>query len=188
MNSPIETIRELFERRESNQYGGEAVNQLQHALQAAALARTSKANPSLIVAALLHDMGHFIDEEPSSGECESNLDDKHEYKANRWLRQHFGRDIADPIRLHVLAKRYLCTVDSSYEDQLSPTSLKSYHDQGGPMTEDEQANFESEPMWEEALQLRKWDDQAKDPSRQTPSLEAFLPLVKSCLRNSESRD
>jgi predicted HD phosphohydrolase len=41
MNSDIETIKQLFEHRGSNQYGGEAVNQLQHALQAAVQAKTS---------------------------------------------------------------------------------------------------------------------------------------------------
>jgi predicted HD phosphohydrolase len=164
------------------------VNQLQHALQAAVLAKTSEAKPSLVAAALLHDMGHFIDEAALPAGSESNLDDKHEYKANHWLRKHFGPKIADPVRLHVLAKRYLCTVDSGYENQLSPTSRKSYHDQGGPMTDDEQTNFESEPMWEDALQLRRWDDQAKDPTMQTPSLEEFLPLIRSCLRNPETLD
>jgi predicted HD phosphohydrolase len=56
------------------------------------------------------------------------------------------------------------------------------------MTDDEQTNFESEPMWEDALQLRRWDDQAKDPTMQTPSLEEFLPLIRSCLRNPETLD
>lgn len=185
MDSAIATIKQLFETRGSNQYGGEAVNQLEHALQAAVLAETLGAKPSLVVAALLHDMGHFIDENGSPEGCEANLDDKHEHKANQWLLNHFGAEIADPVRLHVLAKRYLCTVESHYENQLSPTSRKSYYDQGGPMSADEQAKFEGEPMWEDALKLRRWDDLAKDPSKLTPSLDSFLPLIAASLREPE---
>ena len=95
------------------------------------------------------------------------MDDKHEFVANAWLKEHFGPEVADPIRLHVAAKRYLCTRQSSYEDALSPTSRKSYHDQGGPMSPEEMTSFESEPHYREALELRRWDDLAKETEKET---------------------
>ncbi|MBL4640608.1 MAG: hypothetical protein JKX86_02230 [Verrucomicrobiales bacterium] len=67
------------------------------------------------------------------------MDDRHEFRANGWLKEQFGPEVADPIRLHVLAKRYLCTADSGHEETLSPTSRKSYHDQGGTMDAEERA-------------------------------------------------
>lgn len=187
MDDAIKKIGDLFAARGNARYGSEPVSQLQHALQSAQLARESGAKSSQIVAALLHDIGHLWGDHDLPESDASNLDDQHEYRANRWLREHFGPSVADPIRLHVLAKRYLCTVDPGYEARLSPVSRKSYYDQGGTMSEDEVAEFESEPSWQDALALRRWDDQAKDPNRDTPSWEDFLDEIESCLRPSASR-
>ena len=181
MHPAIERITEIFNQRGSDQYGTEAVTQLQHALQSGQLAQESGAPESLVVAALLHDIGHIFQDDALPLSCEENLDDKHEFVANAWLKEHFGKVVADPIRLHVVAKRYLCTKYPHYEDELSPTSRKSYHDQGGPMSEEEWTAFEQEPLYREALELRKWDDLAKDPQKQTPPIEHFIPAMQACL-------
>ena len=178
MSSVVEVIREVFEKRGQKEYGGESVNQLEHALQCAALAEESKASRSLVLAALLHDIGHIFDDECLAGDSAGNLDDKHEHRGNGWLREHFGSAVADPVRLHVVAKRYLCSVDSDYQKQLSPTSLQSYRDQGGLMSDDERLAFEKEPYAKEALDLRRWDDAAKVPGRTTPPLEHYLGLME----------
>jgi len=182
MNPIIEKIISTFEDRGSEQYGTEAVTQLQHALQSGELAEESGAPESMVTAALMHDIGHILGSAVLPASCGHDLDDKHELVANGWIKQHFGPDVADPIRLHVIAKRYLCTKYPKYEIQLSPTSLKSYHDQGGPMKTEEMAQFENEPFYQEALELRKWDDQAKARAKATPSLSHFIPAMKSCLK------
>ena len=184
MNEVIKKIGEVYSTRGDERYGTEPVSQLQHALQAAQLAREAGAEPSQVVAALLHDIGHLWDHHEMPQSEAENLDDQHEYRANRWLREHFGSNVADPIRLHVRAKRYLCTVDPGYEEHLSPVSRKSFHDQGGAMSEDEVAEFESESSMEDALALRRWDDQAKEPNRVTPSLNDFKSEIEACLRLS----
>ena len=108
---------------------------------------------------------------------EQNLDDAHEQRAYGWIKKHFGKSVADPVRLHVAAKRYLCTVEPEYMAKLSPASLKSFYDQGGLMSQSQLDDFRDEPMAFEAVELRRWDDLAKDPHMQTPPLEEFAPLL-----------
>ncbi len=183
MTSVADTIQQVFEDRGSGQYGGEAVSQLEHALQCGALAEEAGASQSLVVAAFLHDIGHILDHAPMLEGTVENFDDKHEYRGNAWLREQFGPEVADPIRLHVIAKRYLCTVDPEYIKTLSPTSLQSFHDQGGVMDEAEQQRFEAEPYLKEALELRRWDDAAKIPNHPTPPLQHFVDLVRAAIQN-----
>ena len=181
MESAIKTIEQVFQSRGANQYGTEAVTQLEHGLQCAQLAEEAKAKSPLIASALLHDIGHILDPGTAGNPPSDSFDDRHEFRGDAWVKQHFGDQVADPIRLHVAAKRYLCTTDATYEQLLSPTSLKSYHDQGGPMSQEEIAGFEREPHSPEALTLRRWDDLAKDPDRKTPPLPHYLPHLSACL-------
>jgi phosphonate degradation associated HDIG domain protein len=182
VNPVISKIVNAFEQRGSGRYGKESVTQLQHALQSGQLAEDSGADNRLITAALLHDIGHILGDHAMSTDCELNLDDKHEAIGYHFLRQHFGNAVADPVRLHVVAKRYLCTMNTEYEGKLSPTSLKSYQDQGGTMSADEVEQFEAEPYFREALRLRHWDDTAKDPDAAVPNLIDFMHFVELCLR------
>lgn len=184
MHPIIEQIVHRFDARGNHRYGTEAVSQMQHALQSARLAELEGAPSELVAAALLHDIGHLLTPE-TSGASADNLDDSHEHHAYEWLLEAFGPAVADPVRLHVLAKRYLCTIDPGYVDALSPTSYKSYIDQGGPMSDEERAVFQDEPYHLEALRLRRWDDRAKEPGRSTQPLAYFLPHVESCLRERD---
>lgn len=174
----INHIVSVFSQRGSELYGSEAVTQLQHAIQSALLAKRDGAEEPLVAAALLHDIGHLLGNAPLPTSETQNYDDKHENKAYGWLLDHFGAQIADPIRLHVAAKRYLCTVDPDYSNILSPTSLKSFHDQGGVVSDEEKAAFEQEPYYQEALRLRRWDDEAKDPNLTIPPIEEYVDLLK----------
>ena len=177
----IQQIVDTFERRGNESYGSEPVTQLQHAIQTALLAKRDQAEVPLVVAALLHDIGHLLGTKSLPTSDTQNYDDKHENKAYGWLLEHFGSRVADPVRLHVAAKRYLCTIDPSYGHQLSPTSRKSFYDQGGVMDESERTAFESEPHFKEALRLRKWDDEAKDPNLAIPSIEAFTNALQEVI-------
>ena len=134
-----------------------------------------------LAAALLHDIGHIIDDQAMPTHDLENLDDSHEARAYDWLKEHFGVAVADPVRLHVAAKRYLCTVEPEYQSQLSPTSLKSFYDQGGTMSSEEREEFEREVYYHQAVQLRRWDDLAKDPLMPLPAIDTFAPLLDSIL-------
>ncbi len=181
MNPVTKSICDTFSARGDDAYGREAVTQRQHALQSATLAANETADDQLTVAALLHDIGHIMSHRELPHTTSENLDDGHEAKAYPWLLEHFGPRVADPVRLHVAAKRYLCTIDGGYRDTLSPTSLKSFEDQGGVMSAAERAAFEAEPHFAEAIRLRKWDDRAKDPQLETEPIEAFLPVMERAI-------
>ena len=182
MKSTSEAIRSLFEHRGDSQYGGEAVSQLEHALQAASLGREEGADESLIVAALLHDVGHLLHGLPDDAP-ENNIDDLHEDRAAVWLEKHFGPAVTEPVRMHVAAKRYLCAVDSHYMGQLSQPSVISLRLQGGPMSAAEIAQFQGTPFHEGAIRLRRWDDAAKVPGLATPSLEDCLEMLDRVAKN-----
>ena len=174
----VQRIIDVFQQRGAELYGSEAVTQMQHAIQSALLAQQEQAEPSLVVAALLHDIGHILGDTPLPSDESQNYDDHHETRAYAWLRENFGNSVAEPVRLHVAAKRYLCTVDPGYAEKLSPTSLKSYFDQGGPMNDEEKAAFEKNEFYQQALRLRRWDDLAKDPAVPMPSIESFVDLLR----------
>lgn len=177
--NPINEIRNLFDQRGHLAYG-EGVTELQHALQTASLAARDDAPNNLIVAALLHDIGHLL-HGLSEDVAEKGIDGHHERIGEKWLEKYFGAEVSQPVRLHVAAKRYQCTVNSDYLARLSPASTKSFVLQGAEMNEDEITAFEKGPFFKDALQLRTWDDRAKDPKIETPLLKHYLPLVKGAL-------
>jgi phosphonate degradation associated HDIG domain protein len=158
----------LFESKGNEPYG-ERVTQTAHALQSAALAEAEGAAPALIAAALLHDVGHLI-AKPSDG------DDRHEDIGAGLLMKLFGPAVAEPVRLHVAAKRFLCATQAGYFATLSPASVESLALQGGPFTADEAAVFARHPHTEDALRLRRWDDLAKVPDAPTKPLAAYATL------------
>jgi [1-hydroxy-2-(trimethylamino)ethyl]phosphonate dioxygenase len=119
------------------------------------------------------------------GQLDKDLHDRHEEKGHQFLKNHFGDAVAEPVKLHVAAKRYLCTTDPTYDQQLSPTSLKSFKDQGGRMSLQVLREFEQNPYQQEALQLRRWDDVAKVPGKAVPTLDTYLPQYKACLADTK---
>src|SRR5271169_2032775 len=121
----VDTILELFARRGQATYHGEAVSQAEHALQAAELAEREGAPDRLVVAALLHDVGHLL-EGQDEDLAHRGVDGRHEEAGCTWLSTHSGPEVTEPIRLHVAAKRYLCAVDPAYLAGLSPTSRLSH--------------------------------------------------------------
>lgn len=163
----VDKVIDLFARKGASAYHGEAVSQEEHALQAAALAESDGASDSLILAALLHDVGHLLEGQEEDLALR-HVDGRHEEAGCDWLAHHLGPDVTEPIRLHVAAKRYLCALDPSYHDGLSPASQLSLSLQGGPMTPAEAAEFEQNPHAQAAVRLRRWDDAAKVPGLAVP--------------------
>ena len=178
----VERLAGLFADQGGDLYGGEAVTQLEHALQAAQLAEQEDCPSHEIVAALLHDVGHLIHD--LGDDCaERGIDDIHERAGSDWLETEAGfhSAVTQPVRLHVPAKRFLCAVDADYHASLSEASQLSLSLQGGPFTEDEVAAFRKTPYSESAIRLRTWDDKAKIPGLPTPSLQHFLSLIDSSM-------
>ena len=178
MNTQIQEIVNAFKQRGQESYADEAVTQLEHALQCAQLATEEGAEDSLVLAALLHDIGHILSADKLPESLAEDLHDFHENRGYEWVKTIFGEEVAGPIRLHVAAKRYLCTQDPTYEAQLSPTSYKSYLDQGGKMDEAEVREFEQDPYWEKSLRLRKWDDRAKKSGWVVPEVSHYFPIME----------
>lgn len=176
-----EEITRIFLQEGAAQYGGEAVTQLQHALQCAHLAELSGAGPELITAALLHDLGHLLS---TKTEVQSQTeDDVHQYIAIPFLRGVFPDAVIEPIRLHVDAKRYLCMADAGYWAALSPTSQRSLELQGGPFSPEQAAAFIERPYATDAVALRRWDDQAKNPAATPPTWVHYAALMRrACLQ------
>lgn len=182
MHEDTITIISIFEARGQEVYGSEAVTQLEHALQSAFLAQKAKATETLVAAALLHDIGHIMTDDLLPSDDNMNLDDQHESRAYDWLHDRFGPEVADPVKLHVAAKRYLCTLEPDYVKTLSPASHKSFLDQGGAMDRTERANFEAEPHFRAAVELRKWDDLAKVAEKATPSIRDYSHILDNVHR------
>jgi phosphonate degradation associated HDIG domain protein len=175
MSALLSEIEALFRRHGDQAYDGsrrEPVTAQQHALQCAQLAEWAHADDTLVAAALLHDIGHFI-----AAESDERVDDRHEMQALPFLLPRFGPAVLEPIRLHVAAKRYLVATDPDYLGGLSPASVHSLGLQGGAMSAHEVAAFEATPFAMDAVQLRRWDDLAKQPGQLTPSLGYYLALL-----------
>jgi phosphonate degradation associated HDIG domain protein len=179
-SSIVDEIRNLFETSGGSLYGGEAVTQLEHALQAAMMAEGEAAGPHLIAAALLHDVGHLLHDLPDDAP-DAGVDDVHEELAHRYLSRHFGPQVTEPVRLHVDAKRYLCAVEPAYWASLSPVSQQSLELQGGVFSAAEASEFERSPFFEQGVWLRRWDDRAKVVGLATPSLDHFLAYARMAL-------
>ena len=161
----------------------EVVTQLEHALQCAALAEKHNASSTVITGALLHDIGHFVLDEHNADIAFLDIDLNHEEVGAEYMSPFFPESVITPIRLHVPAKRYLCTVDESYHDGLSDASKKSLKVQGGIMSDAEKAAFEEIPHYEDALTLRRWDDLAKVKGLETQGLETYRDIVQQCLND-----
>jgi gamma-butyrobetaine dioxygenase len=172
----VAVVEELFAQSGASMYFGEAVTQQAHALQSAWLASCEGAAATLVVAALLHDVGHFLHghDEDIAG---SGVDARHEEDGCAWLAQYFGPEVTEPTRLHVDAKRYLCGHDPEYVAALSPASRQSLALQGGPFGPRQLREFAERPFARDAIRLRRWDDRAKDPSLSVPGIEQYAAAL-----------
>ena len=179
----FDDIEPLFAAKGQRIFAGEPVTQLQHALQSAQLAEKNGADAALIVAALLHDLGHMVNDQGETPTLRG-IDDRHEYVALPFLRGLFDDSVLQPIRLHVDAKRYLCargdgTINGAqYWANLSAGSKRSLELQGGIFTDAEAQRFISQSHAAGAVSLRIWDDAAKVENADTPSIGHYLALAE----------
>ena len=177
-------IEQLFADKGGRAYAGEPVTQLEHALQTAQLAEAAGARPALITAALLHDLGHLLNDQGDTPTLRG-IDDRHELVAIPRLRDLFGEAVLAPIRLHVQAKRYLCArgdgvlTGAQYLASLSADSVRSLALQGGVFDDAQADVFITQPHAPEAVRLRRWDDMAKVAGKPTPPLSHYLAIARS---------
>ena len=168
----------LFDAKGGRMYSGEPVTQLEHALQSATYAESAGADPASITAALLHDLGHLLNDQGDTP-TEHGIDDVHQYFALPFLRPLFADDVLEPIRLHVDAKRYLCATRPGYQEALSADSKRSLMLQGGVYTAAEAADFWARHGAARAVELRVWDDAAKVAGMKTPPLAHFVSIMET---------
>jgi gamma-butyrobetaine dioxygenase len=169
----VGAIAGLFAGPGARDYLGEPVTIGIHMRQAGALAEAAGAEGSLVAAALLHDIGHLRNE----------TDGRHGDAGAQWLSQWFGEAVTEPVRLHVAAKRYLCATEPGYFGRLSEESVRTLALQDGPMTAGQAAAFEALPFARDAVAVRRWDDEAKDPAVAPPEFSYFEPLLRTLVRS-----
>jgi len=170
----------LFAEHGAAQYSGEPVTQLEHALQTAQLAENAGADDELVTAALLHDLGHLLNDQDESPTLRG-VDDLHQYFALPFLRGVFSERVLCAIKWHVDAKRYLCATRPDYWAGLSDDSKRSLELQGGIFSPEEAQRFMAQTHAGDAVQLRLWDDKAKTAHHLTPSLAHYLARAQRCM-------
>jgi gamma-butyrobetaine dioxygenase len=178
VSTVVDEIARLFANRGRHAYLGEPVSLSEHMLQTAHLAELSDAPAPLVVAALLHDIGHLV-HGMDEHSADHGVDTVHEDAGARWLASHFGPEVTEPVRLHVAAKRYLCATDTDYLAALSPASILSLQIQGGPFTSAEARRYAATPFALDAVSLRRWDDTGKLPDQTVPGFDHFRDVLEA---------
>lgn len=175
------TIVELFHQYGASDYIGESVTQQGHMEQAAWLAQQQHLRPQMVIAALLHDVGHLLrDIHPPMGDLGVL---HHEQVGADYLRSlGVSKEVCQLVASHVRAKRYLVTTDYNYRNRLSPASRQTFElYQGGLMTREELEVFRNDSLFEDYLTLRGLDEAAKTRDIEAPSLESYRELFELCL-------
>ncbi|HEX3088925.1 MAG TPA: hypothetical protein VHQ23_09735 [Ilumatobacteraceae bacterium] len=184
-----ESIERTFVSAGGMAYLGEDVTMMQHQLQAAALAAGS--SDEFVVAALFHDIGHMVGlDEAGTDAAAAMADDRdahHDAGGARFLERWFGPDVTEPVRLHVAAKRFLVSTEPGYAANLSSASVHTLRLQGGPMSQQEAAAFESNDFARQAVALRRLDEAAKDASAPILELDEFREIVSRALHREARR-
>jgi len=173
----VSFLADIFARRGGEEYLGEPVTMAQHMLQGATFAQNQHHSDELVVAALLHDIGHFTSEF-GTYHPDDTEDRHHEDAGAAVLKAFFPPLVTDCVQYHVAAKRYLCATDPAYYARLSDASVHSLELQGGPMSEDEVAAFRENPNLNDIVKVRFLDDAGKEPDMPTPGFDHFAPIIQ----------
>ena len=160
-------------------YIGEKVTIAEHMIQTAVLAEKTNCSSNLICSSLLHDYGHFILENPDDL-VSKRKDGKHENVGYEFLKKYFVKNVVEPIKYHVKAKRYLAR-DKKYYQVLSAASKISLKLQGGIMNNNEAQEFEDNEFFDSSIKLRKFDEGAKKAGLKIKSINEYKNLLVSKL-------
>lgn len=171
-------IMAYYENHGGEEYAGEKVTQLEHMVQAAELAEAQGYDEEVVLAAFLHDIGHICEARHGDNEMDGfGIKDHEEIGASFLLGKGFSKKIVRLVESHVEAKRYLTFKNPEYYQQLSDASKKTLDYQGGPMTREEAEAFETYPLFDLIIQMRRWDEQAKIEQKPLPDLEKFRQMI-----------
>ncbi len=166
----------LYDRYGSADYIGEPVSQMEHMSQAADLALADGMEDEVVLAAFFHDIGHICVQQDAINSMEGFGVKSHEKIGADFLRQKgYPEKVARLVEMHVEAKRYL-TRRPSYYDALSTASKKTLEFQGGKMADSEAAEFERDPLFEAAIKLRQWDEEAKETGQPITDLNKLKSI------------
>lgn len=178
-----EIVREIFDlylNFGDNDYIGEPISQIEHMSQAAQLAIQEGYEDEVILAAFFHDIGHICVMKNSANDMGGYGTKSHEKIGADFLREKgFPEKVAALVENHVQAKRYLTYKNPEYYNNLSEASKKTLIFQGGIMTQEEAVAFEKDPLFDLSIQMRHWDEKAK---------EVGLPIIDlTVLKNVTAR-
>lgn len=156
-------IMDLFAKYGNSDYDGEPVTQTSHMVQCAMLAMQANADQELVLGAFLHDIGHLLGHKNKADAMGGFGSVNHEGIGADYLKNKgFSERVCAVVDGHVAAKRYLVATDETYSSKLSPASWETLRWQGGPMTREETEAFRQHPYFSEIIQVRLWDEEAKD--------------------------
>ncbi len=173
----IEEIFSLFEQFGGEEYG-ENLSQLEHMIQSAILAQKEQQTEDVIIAALLHDIGHLYGHQLERQRMgDFGVVDHESLGAKYLLSKGFSPKVAALVEGHVLAKRYLCYVNPEYLNNLSQASMETLKQQGGPMNKEEAARFRLSPYFELSIRMRHWDEEAKIPELKLPPIASYKDML-----------
>jgi phosphonate degradation associated HDIG domain protein len=178
----VDEIIGLYASHGGGAYIGEPVTQLQHAAQAAELARAAGFDDEVVCAAFLHDVGHLCPNDTARAQMGEFGVAHHERIGAEYLRAlGFSSRITHVVGQHVNAKRYLTHARAGYHARLSEASKRTLEYQGGPMTPNEARAFEADPAFDLILQLRQWDEAAKIEDLTVFPLQRYRELIRAQL-------
>ncbi|MEO5890787.1 MAG: phosphonate degradation HD-domain oxygenase [Ferruginibacter sp.] len=178
-------ILSLYQRFGDEDYIGEPVSQIEHMCQCAQLAEAGGYDEEVILSAFFHDIGHLLEHVMPAGQMDGFGVVDHEKLGAEYLRQKgFSEKVARLVTSHVEAKRYLTYRYPEYFNQLSVASKRTLEFQGGVMTKEQAIEFEADELHPLYIQLRRWDEQAKETEKPLPPLDHYRQMMITHLQSN----
>ena len=176
MNKNIVELINLYNTKGNENYFGEVVSKREHMIQSAISAEKHIENEEVVLACLLHDIGHLLEKDDMNGLGVMD----HGVVGSKYLEKiGMKKKICKLVEKHVEAKRYMVSIYESYYEKLSEASKKTLEYQGGKMNEKEINEFEKDIDMIEILGVRYHDDNGKKIKiKDLPTIESFIPLIK----------
>ena len=181
----MNNIINLYKTFGNSEYLGECVSKTTHMIQSAYSAHNNNEPDFLVLACLLHDIGHFLDEDNMNG---LGVIEHGKVGADYLRKLGMNERICCLIENHVKAKKYLVSKHKDYYDKLSSASKQTLEYQGGKMTEKEMEEFEKDINFDYSLKVRYYDDIGKNIGQNIPKLESYYDLINKYLENSDIKE
>ena len=155
-------------------YYGENVSQTEHMIQCAMVAQDNGEPDFIVLACLLHDIGHFLEKDDTNGYGIAN----HATIGCEYLKSiGINERVCHLVKKHTDAKRYMVTIDENRYEKLSDASKRTLQFQGGRMSEIELLEMERDLEFANILKVRVYDDIGKKQNIKLPEIESFIPLI-----------